>query len=134
VRLTTPHLKTLLLRNLNRGGQGPIWAVAPVDGWIFSIRHYLACQSWNATISVSKKASQSNQISYYCKAVQWFRSLVAGLSSRKPTFASGSIYVGFVVDEVTQGQVFLRNIQSFLVNIMGGWTKVVVLDAHFHRD
>jgi hypothetical protein len=62
---------------------------------------------WNATVSVSKKASQSNQLCYYCKAVQWFRSLVAGLSSRKPTFASGSIYVGFVVDEATLGQVFL---------------------------
>jgi hypothetical protein len=34
VRLTTSHRKTLLLGNLNRGGQGPIWAVAPLDGWI----------------------------------------------------------------------------------------------------
>jgi hypothetical protein len=34
VRLTTSHRKTLLLRSLNRGGQGPIWAVAPLDGWI----------------------------------------------------------------------------------------------------
>jgi hypothetical protein len=33
VRLTTSHHKTLLLWNLNRGGQGPIWAVAPLDGW-----------------------------------------------------------------------------------------------------
>jgi hypothetical protein len=28
------HRKTLLLRNLNRGCQGPIWAVAPLDGWL----------------------------------------------------------------------------------------------------
>jgi hypothetical protein len=34
VRLTTSHRKTLLLRNLNRGGQGPIWAVARLNGWI----------------------------------------------------------------------------------------------------
>jgi hypothetical protein len=34
VRLTTSHRKTLLLWNLNRGGQGPIWAVAPMDGWM----------------------------------------------------------------------------------------------------
>jgi hypothetical protein len=34
VRLTTSHRKTLLLRNLNRGGQGPIWAVAPLNGWM----------------------------------------------------------------------------------------------------
>jgi hypothetical protein len=33
VRLTTAQRKTLLLRNLNRGGQGPIWAVAQSDGW-----------------------------------------------------------------------------------------------------
>jgi hypothetical protein len=32
--VTTSHRKTLLLRNLNRGGQGPIWAVAPLDGWM----------------------------------------------------------------------------------------------------
>jgi hypothetical protein len=34
VRLTTSHCETLLLWNLSRGGQGPIWAVAPLDGWI----------------------------------------------------------------------------------------------------
>jgi hypothetical protein len=33
VRLTTSHRKILLLRNLNRGGQGPIWAVAPLNEW-----------------------------------------------------------------------------------------------------
>jgi hypothetical protein len=39
-------------------------------------------------------------------AVPWLRSLVAGLSPRRPGFAPGSIYVGFVVDKVTLGQVF----------------------------
>jgi hypothetical protein len=34
VRLTAPHHKKLLLRNLKRGGQGPIWAVGPLDGWM----------------------------------------------------------------------------------------------------
>jgi hypothetical protein len=33
VGLTIPHHKKLLLRNLKRGGQGPIWAVGPLDGW-----------------------------------------------------------------------------------------------------
>jgi hypothetical protein len=32
MRLTTLHRKTLLLWNLNKGGQGPVWAVAPLDG------------------------------------------------------------------------------------------------------
>jgi hypothetical protein len=34
VRLTTSHRKILLLWNLNRGGQGPSWAVVPLDGWM----------------------------------------------------------------------------------------------------
>jgi hypothetical protein len=40
VRLTTSHRKTLLLRNLNRGGQGPIWAVAPLDDGITACKLY----------------------------------------------------------------------------------------------
>jgi hypothetical protein len=39
VRLTISHRKTLL-RNLNRGGQGPIWAVAPLDGWNLKVRAF----------------------------------------------------------------------------------------------
>jgi hypothetical protein len=41
-------------------------------------------------------------------AVPWLRSLVTGLSPRRPGFAPGSIHVGFVVDNVALGQVFLR--------------------------
>jgi hypothetical protein len=37
------------------------------------------------------------------EAVPWLRSLVAGLSLLRPR----SIHVGFVVDKVTLGQVFL---------------------------
>jgi hypothetical protein len=40
-------------------------------------------------------------------AVPWPRSLVAGLSPRRPGFAAGSIHVGFVVDKVALRQVFL---------------------------
>jgi hypothetical protein len=35
VRLTISHRKTLLLWNLNRGGQGLTWAAAPLDGYIY---------------------------------------------------------------------------------------------------
>jgi hypothetical protein len=51
-------------------------------------------------------------VSLYClnltpgRAVPWLRSLVAGLSPRRPGFAPGSIHVGFVVDKVALGQVF----------------------------
>jgi hypothetical protein len=34
----------------------------------------------------------------------WLRSLVAGLSPRRPGFATGSIHVGFVVDKVALGR------------------------------
>jgi hypothetical protein len=40
--------------------------------------------------------------------VPLLRSLVAGLSPWRPRFAPGSIHVGFVVDKVALGQVFLR--------------------------
>jgi hypothetical protein len=50
-------------------------------------------------------------------AVPWFRSLVAGLSPRRPGFAPGSIHVGFVVDKVALGQVFLRVLRFSPVNI-----------------
>jgi hypothetical protein len=39
-------------------------------------------------------------------AVPYGRRLVAGLSSRRTTFALGSVYVGFVVDKVALGQFF----------------------------
>jgi hypothetical protein len=48
----------------------------------------------------------------------WLRRLVAGLSLRSPGFALGSIHVGFVVDKVTLGQVFLRVFRFFPVSII----------------
>ena len=42
------------------------------------------------------------------KAVLWLRRLVAGLPPRRPGFDPGSVLVGFVVDKVALGQVFLR--------------------------
>jgi hypothetical protein len=49
-------------------------------------------------------------------AVPWLRSLVAGLSPRR--FSPGSIRVGFVVDKVALGQVFLRVLRFSPVNII----------------
>jgi hypothetical protein len=40
--------------------------------------------------------------------VPWFRRLVADLSPRRLGFDSGSIHVGFVVDQVALGEVFVR--------------------------
>jgi hypothetical protein len=47
----------------------------------------------------------------------WLRSLVTGLSPQRPGFASGAIHVGFVMDKVALGQVFLRVLRFSPVNI-----------------
>jgi len=44
--------------------------------------------------------------------------LVAGLSPRRPGFAPRSVYVGFVVDKVALGQIYLRVFKFSLVNII----------------
>jgi hypothetical protein len=44
----------------------------------------------------------------YQIAVPWLRRLAAGLSPRRPGFDPRSVHVGFVVDKVVLGQVFLR--------------------------
>jgi hypothetical protein len=51
-------------------------------------------------------------------AVQWLRQLVAGLLPRRPGFALASVHVGFVVDKVALGQVFLRVLRFSPVSII----------------
>ena len=45
---------------------------------------------------------------YNCRTVPWLRRLVAGFSPRRPGFDPVSVHVGFVVDKVALGRVFLR--------------------------
>jgi hypothetical protein len=52
------------------------------------------------------------------KAVPWLRRLVAGLSPRRPGFDPKSVQVGYVVDKVALGQVFLRVLQFSPVNFI----------------
>jgi hypothetical protein len=40
--------------------------------------------------------------------VPWLRRLAASLSPRRPGFDPGSVHVGFVVNKVALGQVFVR--------------------------
>jgi hypothetical protein len=78
------------------------------------------------------------------KAVSWLRPLVADLSSQRPGFAPGSIHVGFVVDKVALGQVFLRVLRFSPVNIIppslsklissGGWTICPIVAAVQRRS
>jgi hypothetical protein len=52
------------------------------------------------------------------KAVPWLRRLAAGLPPRRPGFDPGSVHVGFLVDKVTLGQVFLRVLRFSAVNFI----------------
>jgi hypothetical protein len=67
-------------------------------------------------------AAQQNAISVCLTrrttAVPWLRRLVAGLSLRRPGLAPGSIHVGFVVDKVAVGQVFLPVLRFSPVDII----------------
>jgi hypothetical protein len=51
------------------------------------------------------------------RALPWLRRLVASFSSRSPGFAPGLILMGFVVDKVALGQVFVRVLRFSPVNI-----------------
>jgi hypothetical protein len=51
---------------------------------------------------------------------------VAGLSLRRPVFISRSVHVGFVVDRVALGQVFLSVLQFFPVNIIPPWLSILI--------
>jgi hypothetical protein len=55
--------------------------------------------------------------------VRWLRRLVAGLSLRRPGFDPGSVHVGFVVDKVVLGQVFLR-VVGFPLSISFHWYSI----------
>jgi hypothetical protein len=50
--------------------------------------------------------------------VPWLRQLIAVLSPRRPTFSARPVRVGFVVDKVTSGQVFLVVLQLYSVSII----------------
>jgi hypothetical protein len=56
-------------------------------------------------------------LSLFHGALPWLKSLVADRLLRGPGFVPGSIHVGFVVDEVALGQVFLRVLLFSPVNI-----------------
>jgi hypothetical protein len=60
----------------------------------------------------------SIQETFWEMAVPCLRRLVAGLSPRRPGFDPGSVNVGFVVDKVALGQVFLRVLRFSPVNFI----------------
>jgi hypothetical protein len=57
------------------------------------------------------------------EVVPWLRRLAAGLPPRRPGFDLGSVHVGFVVDKVALGQVFLRVLRFSPVN----WIIIIII-------
>jgi hypothetical protein len=51
--------------------------------------------------------------------------LVADFSPRRPRFAPQSIHMGFLVEKVALGQVFLRVFRFFPVNIIPPWLSIL---------
>jgi hypothetical protein len=69
-------------------------------------------------------------------AVPWLRRLVAGLSPRRHGFDPGSVRVGFVVDKVALGQVFLPVLRFSPVNFIPPvlhYTKKLIFITGLHN-
>jgi hypothetical protein len=58
--------------------------------------------------------------------VPWLRCSVAGLSPRGPGFAPESVHMGFVVDKVALGRVFLRVLRLSPVHIIPLWLSMLI--------
>jgi len=59
-----------------------------------------------------------SRLSQFNRAVSWFRTLVAGFSSRRNMFDPTLIHVGLAVGEVAWGQIFPRVLLSFSLRII----------------
>jgi hypothetical protein len=58
--------------------------------------------------------------------IVWLRWLVAGLPSRRPGFAPGSVRVGLMVDKVALGQNYLRVHRFYLVCSILSWLFILI--------
>jgi hypothetical protein len=67
--------------------------------------------------AASKKAGSIEQVCYQ-QAVSWLRRLIAGLSPRRPGFATGSVHVGFLVGRVILMQLLLQVLPFLPVSII----------------
>jgi hypothetical protein len=91
---------------------GIIW-----PAWMLQLQWWDAVKPLSIISEGTVKNKQMHELYLYV-AVPWLRLLVAGLSSRRPGFASRSIHVGFVVHKVALGQVYLQVIWFSPVSII----------------
>jgi len=68
------------------------------------------------------------------KSAPCFWRLLAGLSQRKTGFYPSQVHVGFVVDEVTTGQVFLRVLLLYPVSIIPRRYVITAIDSVANDD
>jgi hypothetical protein len=93
---------------------------------IFSVKEYPSCKKLVSNVqrrfiilpNPTLVSAKTDSNTYVTGVVPWLRSLVAGLSPLNPEFAPGSIHVGFLVDKVALGKVFLRVLRFSPVNII----------------
>jgi small ligand-binding sensory domain FIST len=86
----------------------------------------LGCTGEDRVVAIVRTITCKLQFSRMYQAMPWFRQLVAGLSPPRCEFASRSVHVGFVVDKVALGQVFLRVLQLSLVNMIPLWLSMII--------
>jgi hypothetical protein len=77
---------------------------------------------WLGDCELQPPTSQKGKV----EAVPWLRRLVAALSPLMAGFASGSVHMGFVVDEVSLGQV----LRFSPVSIIPPWLSIHILVYH----
>jgi hypothetical protein len=78
---------------------------------------------------MSEKAAAGFQFSFN-RGKPRLRRLAAGLPPRRPGFDPGSVHVGFVVDKVVLGQVFLRLLWFSPVDfipLLGKGQKIIII-------
>jgi hypothetical protein len=95
----------------------------PTSGWrasdgVQSLFNWIMGLARPAVTLDPRSSVTSSTTGVLSNAGFWLRSLVAGLAPRRPRFAPGSIHVGFVVDKVALGQVFLRVLRFSPVGII----------------
>jgi hypothetical protein len=63
--------------------------------------------------------------------VPWLKQLVTGFSPQKPGFKPGSVHVGFVVEKVALGQVFLQVLWFSPVSIIPPLLSKLISSVRF---
>jgi hypothetical protein len=103
------------------------------DCFTFFIITYMDYRETNGrmTVNVDLGRTYKGTLLDQHLAVLWLRLLDSGHSRRSNGFAPGSVNVGFVVEKVAAGQVFLRSFESSRNPDTG---KINVLPSNLRKE